>query len=357
MKFLKVINSKKNNLFRKIKKLLLVSFIKTRKAHRHFDPDEVRSILLLRLDDKIGDMVVTTGTASILAERGYRVSVLTGPICCQMLGNCTYLEQVIPYRNRMSLAEIKALKFDVVIDFDDVEDYERLNLAWRLKNSHHIGFNKKLPAIYNPSISFLNSEQHITERHKQVLALFNIHKDVFEYRLGFCSDEKNKVINTLSFIQGDTIVSINPFSGAQDKDFSKEQVISLIRFIHTLDPMIKVVIIGQTSKIQLFSKYGAYIVPESTINTAIEIVRISDVVVSTDTSIVHIANALNRPLVSVYNRRALKDTGLLGYKIWAPNYALGRQIVVEDSHISSCSLNLIFPEVEGAVRAVKSQLT
>ncbi|WP_455821293.1 glycosyltransferase family 9 protein [Pseudomonas cerasi] len=59
-------------------------------------------------------------------------------------------------------------------------------------------------------------------------------------------------------------------------------------------------------------------------STAIEIVRISDIVVSTDTSIVHIANALNRSLIALHNKRKLKDTGMPGYKIWAPNFPPGK---------------------------------
>lgn len=348
---LKAINRNKNILLRKIKKTALLCLIRTLRSRQTFEPDNARNILLLRLDDKIGDMVVTTGTAFMLAEKGYRVSVLTGPVCGQLLQNCDYFDQVIPYKNRMSLDQLCAQNFDVVIDFDDVEDFERLKLAWRMRRSHHVGFNKKLPGIYHPSIPYLDAEQHITERHKRVLALFNIHNTAFHYQLGHCITEHNKVTNALQMIKSDIVVSINPFSGGPDKDFSEEQVISLIHFIHSINAKIKVVVIGQNSKVGQFSANGALIVPESTINTAIEIVRLSDVVVSTDTSIVHIANALNRPLVALYNKRKLKDTGLPGYKIWGPNYPQGNQIVVENDHISDYSISTIFPAVETAIRA------
>ncbi|AVF38141.1 glycosyltransferase family 9 protein [Rahnella sikkimica] len=169
MQFLKSFNRNKNKFFREIKKKTLLSFLRTQRSRSSFELSKVRNILLLRLDDKIGDMVVTTGTAYLLAKQGYRVSVLTGPVCGQMLKNCDYLDHIIQYKNRMSLDALNAQNFDVIIDFDDVLDYERLSLAWRMKHSHHIGFNKNIPALYNPSISYLDAEKHITERRKRVL--------------------------------------------------------------------------------------------------------------------------------------------------------------------------------------------
>ncbi|ORM67831.1 glycosyltransferase family 9 protein [Pantoea rwandensis] len=349
MQFLKAINRNKNVLLRKIKKVMLHSFLKTQRRQRHFDPENVRHILLLRLDDKIGDMVVTTGTAFLLTEQGYRVSVLTGPVCAQMLKKCDYLDQVILYKNRMSLDDLSAQNFDVIVDFDDVQDYERLKLAWRMRRSHHVGFNKNLPGIYNLCISYLDAEKHIIERHKRVLELFNIYKNEFQYQLGKCLHEQDRVKGALNFTPEDVIVSVNPYSGAQDKDFSEEQVVSLIHFIQSVNPAIKVVIVGQENKVRKYNKFGAVIVPESTINTAIEIVRLSSLVVSTDTSIVHIANALNRPLISIYNKRKLKDTGLPGYKIWAPNYPLGKQVIVEGAYIGKSPINQVFPMIEAAL--------
>ncbi|MEG3134598.1 glycosyltransferase family 9 protein [Rouxiella sp. T17] len=343
MSVIRNINRNKNAFLRNIKKALLISFLKTRRFRPLFDPAAVRNVLLLRLDDKIGDMVVTTFTAQRLAQQGYQVSVLTGPLCSTMLEKCRYLDKVFLYKNRMSLKELHAQRFDVVIDFDDVQDLERLKLAWDLKAGYNIGFNKSGLNIYNLPIDFLNDEQHITERHKQVLRLFNIEPECAKYHLGECEIEHQKVVQTLEYVAEDMVVAINPFSGAQDKDFSAAQVIELISFIHDINPSSKVVMIGPTKKVESFSTHGAYVVADSTINTAIETVRIADLIISTDTSIVHIANALNRQLVAIYNKRKLKDTGLPGYKIWAPNYIGATQIVIDEANVCDYSLSQAFP--------------
>ncbi|ORM62682.1 hypothetical protein HA45_16895 [Pantoea rodasii] len=354
MQFLKAINRSKNLLLRKIKKTTLHSFLRVQRRYSKFEHKNIHKILLLRLDDKVGDMVVTTGTAFLLTQQGYRVSVLTGPVCAQMLNTCDYLDQVVLYKNRMSLDSLCAQNFDVIIDFDDVQDYERLKLAWRMRRSHHVGFNKDLPGIYNLNINYIDAENHITERHKRVLELFEVQGVEFNYQLGQCSNEQAKVKEAINFTHEDIIVSVNPFSGAKDKDFTEDQVCSLIFFIRSIDPKIKIVIIGQDDKVKHYNNFGAIIVPKSTINTAIEIVRLSNLVVSTDTSIVHIANALSRPLISVYNKRKLKDTGLPGYKIWAPNYPLGKQVIVEETHIGKSQINQIFPMIEAELSASRT---
>lgn len=69
---------------------------------------------------------------------------------------------------------------------------------------------------------------------------------------------------------------------------------------------------------------------DSNINSAVEVVRHCDLVITPDTSIVHIARAFDKPMVAVYNKRKLKDTGLPGYLIWAPGYENARQIVCEE---------------------------
>lgn len=48
---------------------------------------------------------------------------------------------------------------------------------------------------------------------------------------------------------------------------------------------------------------------DSNINSAVEVVRHCDLVITPDTSIVHIARVFDKPM-AVYNKRKLKDTGL-----------------------------------------------
>lgn len=177
MRILKQLTRKKNAFFRGIKFNLINYRYRNKPARKAFDPAAVRRVLLLRLDDKVGDMVVTTGCARILAERGYQVSVLTGPICCEILAGSEFIQQVYLYRPRMSLNTLRAVGFDAVIDFDDVTSYERFKLLADLRAASVIGFNKDQYKLYDHSIAFFDSNSHISQRYKQVVKLFGIVDD------------------------------------------------------------------------------------------------------------------------------------------------------------------------------------
>lgn len=59
MRILKQLTRKKNAFFRGIKFNLINYRYRNKPARKPFDPVPVRRVLLLRLDDKVGDMVVT----------------------------------------------------------------------------------------------------------------------------------------------------------------------------------------------------------------------------------------------------------------------------------------------------------
>lgn len=99
---------------------------------------------------------------------------------------------------------------------------------------------------------------------------------------------------------------------------------------------------------------AAFIV-DSTINTAVEIVRSADLVVSPDTSIVHMACAFNTPLVAIYNTRRLKDSGLVGYNIWAPHYDNAVQLVIDQPSVSDLPLDALCLAVDDKLADITRQ--
>lgn len=296
----------------------------------------MKHLLLLRLDDKIGDMVVTTGCAQALAAKGYRVSVLTGPVCKQILAGADYLEKVHLYKPRMSLAALQAERFDAVIDFDDVNTYERFKLLSELNVGCVIGYNKEQYKLFDHSIAFLDATKHISARYQQLLNLFGIAVDHYTYHVAGDAQEHEKVAQLLANEPAQTcFVAINPFTGSGDKDFSREQVASIVEHLKALPYLTRAVIIGQSAKVSQLNIDNALFLRDSTINSAVEIVRRVDLVITPDTSIVHIARALDKPLIAVYNQRKLKDTGLPGYKIWAPGYEKATQLICSTDNISA----------------------
>lgn len=347
MRILKQLTRKKNAFFRDIKFNLINHRYRNKPERAPFDPSLIRHVLLLRLDDKVGDMVVTTGCARLLADRGFKVSVLTGPTCQKILAGLEFLQKVYLYQPRMSLTQLKAAGFDAVVDFDDVKSYERFKLLSELRLPCVIGFNKEQYKLYDHSINFLDANSHISQRYKQVVKLFGGPDEHYRYYLLGCLKEREKVSELLAKA-GETqlCVAINPFTASTDKDFCRHQVEALVERLHNLPYRVSIVMVGRSEKIRQLELDMVLYLTDSNINSAVEVVRHCDLVITPDTSIVHIARAFDKPMVAVYNKRKLKDTGLPGYLIWAPGYEKARQIVCEEKNVADMKIEALWPDIK-----------
>ena len=353
MRIVKQFTRKKNAFFREIKFNLINYRYRNKSARQPFNSAKIQHVLLLRLDDKVGDMVVTTGCAKLLADRGFKVSVLTGPVCQQMLAGADFLEQVYLYQPRMALNALRTAGFDAVVDFDDVKTYERFKLLADLRLGCVIGFNKQEYKLYDHSIPFLDSSSHISARYKAVARLFGIEHPHYHYHLPGDAFERERVKTLLAQHKGSQLcIAINPFTASTDKDFCRHQVSALIERLYTLPYKISVVMVGHSEKIRQLNLETALHLPDSNINSAVEIVRHCDLVITADTAIVHIARAFDKPMVAVYNKRKLKDTGLPGYTIWAPGYDKARQIVCEETNVADMTIDAVWPAIKAQVDAL-----
>lgn len=353
MRIVKQFTRKKNAFFREIKFNLINYRYRNKSARQPFNTAKIQHVLLLRLDDKVGDMVVTTGCAKLLADRGFKVSVLTGPVCQQMLAGADFLEQVYLYQPRMALNALRTAGFDAVVDFDDVKTYERFKLLADLRLGCVIGFNKQEYKLYDHSIPFLDSSSHISARYKAVARLFGIEHPHYHYHLPGDAFERERVKTLLAQHKGSQLcIAINPFTASTDKDFCRHQVSALIERLYTLPYKISVVMVGHSEKIRQLNLETAQHLPDSNINSAVEIVRHCDLVITADTAIVHIARAFDKPMVAVYNKRKLKDTGLPGYTIWAPGYDKARQIVCEETNVADMTIDAVWPAIKAQVDAL-----
>ncbi|CAM3970557.1 glycosyltransferase family 9 protein [Serratia silvae] len=354
------ITRNKNVVLRKLKLQLLLAWCNwsKKKNGENFDWVNAKKILLLRLDDKIGDMVVATGAIKKLADAGHKVSVLSGPACANLLSGLQYVTKCYLYRRRASLSVLKKENFDVVIDFDDVTTYERCRLIHKLGAKHVIGFNKNFFSMYDTSIDFLDAEKHVTERHKRVLRLLGVGCEEYSYALKPTSVSIDKVDAALAELYYDYLIAVNPFTGSEDKDFSHAQIVNIVDFINSLNINVQVLLIGQETKVASLNITECIYIPGSTVNTAVEIVKRADLIISPDTSVVHMACAFNKRLVAIYNQRKLKDTGLPGHVIWSPNYDNAVQLVTDQMNVSDVPIELITQRIgEQIAKMVKASAT
>ncbi|MFH7096678.1 glycosyltransferase family 9 protein, partial [Klebsiella pneumoniae] len=213
-------------------------------------------------------------------------------------------------------------------------------LLAHLRATSVIGFNKEPYKLYDHSIAFFDGNSHISLRYKQVVKLFGIVDDrPYHYHLPGCRHEREKVARLLSQAgEVELRIAINPFTASEDKDFCRHQVATLVERLHALPYRVCIVMVGRSEKIRQLGLDMALYIADSTINSAVEVIRSCDLVITPDTSIVHIARAFDKPMVAVYNKRKLKNTGLPGYHIWAPGYDKAKQIVCEEANVADVAI-------------------
>src|SRR5471030_2999409 len=245
------------------------------------------TILILRTGDEIGDAIIATGLAKKLYDEGYQVNA-----------NIT------------------------------------------------IGFNKSKYPMYSKSIEFMDIDIHITERYKKVLDFLGIETTDYEYLLGVSESDEKTLSDKVSPLNVKYLIAFNPLTSSLDKNLSKKQVEDIIYFIKDNYHSIGIILIGRYNKISEFKTDECIVFPESTISFATAIEKNADLIITPDTSIVHLSRAFNKKMVAIYNNGRIEETGFLAYNMWLPGYENSTVIRVNTPNISEFDSKEIITKVK-----------
>ncbi|MDC9615761.1 glycosyltransferase family 9 protein [Xenorhabdus khoisanae] len=350
-KRLRAINRKKNYLFKKIKFNLAKIFIDKRNKNE-FQPDNIKKVLFLRDDDKIGDMIVSTPAFKALSERGVELHVLSGHSNYCVIENNPHIDKVYFYPDktkeiiRLGLT-LRNESYDLVIDMGDQIPAIYL-LFIRLINAKNVlGFNKDKINIYNKSIMYLQYESHITERYKTLIKSMGIYDFNMQYDIHVPKDVQDKVYDFYVKLSGKVTIVINPFSSEKKRDLSKEQLIGITSYIRKSYPLTNIILVGNRNKLNTLSCLnGCEINPFDDFLSAVEIIKYSDLVISPDTSIVHVASAYEKNTVALYGND--KHGNFVNNNVWGPGNKNAIQLTQKkvNSKISEIPLHVILDKID-----------
>lgn len=303
----------------------------------------VKSILILRNEGKIGDVIVDTSVIKVLKEHHYCVDMLVTHSNAAILeynpnirnvyiADNNSLDDFMKKRhhnvNKDILIALKNNHYDLIIDpsmFNTPIHRPRLLKAISAKNV--ISFNKKSwLKHYSQSIPFDYNLQHITESYKILLTELNIKNIDLHYDLYYPEEIDNNVATYLSALpQGRKNIIINIFAGIQDRCLSLSQAKEIDDKLNAIFPNINVIILDHKKEIpQDAFKYAKIYNPQTLLHTVALIAK-ADLVISPDTSIVHIAATYQCPLVAIYKDAVQNNT------LWGPGYNNADQLFVKDA--------------------------
>lgn len=159
-----------------------------------------------------------------------------------------------------------------------------------------------------------------------------------EYDLHMSDEVINNVDEFVKSLPGGKKIVINPFTADPRRDMSLSQLDELIGKIKVNWPGCVVIIIGDPSAIKKVKNRDAIISPFSSLASSCRIVFLADIVISPDTSIVHIAAAWRKPMVSLYGHDV--HGKYINSILWAPGYPEATQLFTKDKHHPVSSIDV-----------------
>jgi ADP-heptose:LPS heptosyltransferase len=215
-----------------------------------------------------------------------------------------------------------------------------------------IGFINKYK-IYDQVISSYDLQGHISNRYTALLSYLELPSESYEYSISVPEKNQDEAAKLLSGIKEKYIVTFAPYGSVRERFFSEQQIAAVLSYFSDSDD-VHVVIIGEQHKIKHIddaknvtkNHYSSFF-------TAAEIIKRCDLVISPDTSIVHLSRAFNKKIVCVYPFKILGN-GANNAAVWGPNYALAHQIKLTERNIMDTDINIILNSIGEAMENIRS---
>ena len=284
---------------------------------------EINRVLFLRTDGKIGDYIISSFIFREIKKNypNIKIDVIADKSLKKLLklnkniDNCYII-------NRKHMSDWRAVskklkKNDYTVLFDSTEGlkYKQVYLLNRVNAKINVGYNKDDYKIYNKNIKQNNTLKMI-EIYKQMLKSVNI--DVTDTRYDVpISEESEKNINEFLKKNNVTgkIIALNFFGASRGRKINEENALIIIKRLRKMYDKYKIVILDSPNDRETIysilektdNKNVLFFEKSQTILDSISIIKKSDLVVSLDTSILHIAEGLNKKIMAFYGPKINKN--------------------------------------------------
>lgn len=344
--YLRELNRKRNYLTRDIK-LLLTSF-KLRRTT--FDLSKIKKITIQACKNGLGDAVIISGLPKILKTNGYHITLLTKNSNAFLFESNPNIDEIICINNPLNKEQIKRLKSlecDLFIDPNNKTSYSNwiFKVIKYIKPKHTIGINySKIYRLYDSIIDYTDYTSHFSKRFIYILQKLNINIDEKEYKYDlYYPDEYDLQVQKLLSQYSNKLVCIfNPFASSERRSFSEKQTKEIINLFSKYANVLTI-IVGISDRInKLPSSQNVLINQLTHFYYTVALIKHCDLVLSVDTSIVHLSNAYNKHLISIYSSEI--DTFNPNYKnnnVYKPNYNKAIQIIAPSNAAQNLDIKIV----------------
>ena len=306
------------------------------------EENDIKSILFLRYDGKIGDMVVNSLMFREIKKvyPNIKIGIVARGAAIDIIKDNPNVDKIYEYyKDRKKIKDlalkIKEEKYDLLIDFSEMLRVNQMMLINLCGARINIGLDRKDWKLFDLSIESgkdFKWTEHITNRYLAYLIKLGLKKESIDISYDIYLKDEKKYETFFYKIKENKKLILNPYGASKHKSFNIETLENIITYLKDKDIAIILVYFGDKYKELEFleKKYKSVYIPkkiESILNTAI-LIKKSDYVISPDTSIVHIASAFNKKMITVYPPKGGKYG--VDHLVWAPKSEYSRVIFCKD---------------------------
>lgn len=323
--------------------------------------DSVKSILFLRSDGKIGDTVVSSFMYREIKIKYPNIKIIV--LCSKSnkeilkynknvdelyeVGSCLF-NDISVFKN------LRKQNISLVIDFFPFNPRFKHLLMLRIISAKFlIGFNKISYKMYNLSINEDFFSVHITEMYKYVLNLLKIANPNLKYEIPFTSKEENPALELINNNHKYKYrIIINPFSASKHRCLSVKKLKDLIDLIKNSFDCCIFILCQEKNKRKVISLENDRTIIASfrSILESAALIKYADIIITPDTSIVHIASAFDKKTIALYRdySNSYEKTDI----IWGPNNPNAVQLSVDTKRFSNDIENIPNVNILGALQKI-----
>lgn len=269
----------------------------------------VKSLAILRWDDKLGDAIMCG--VFIQALKCHRpditVTIIAPSSCANWLNKATECRILAcDKRGRSTAKKFKQYtkQFDVVMDLGTSFDFKELLALHNLAAPINIGYNKHEHPIFNVHIPV--TALHFKDRYLAAAQLFCSNVDLSNVRIPTVPFDSQTPLSSIN--SEHTKIAVNLFGSSKYRQFSEAESIKLIRHWLNDFPQDHLYLIPVPSKIDMlkglvrhFNDERLILMSETpSLELTLSLLHQVDMCFSPDTSVVHMASALNTPILAIY---------------------------------------------------------
>lgn len=278
--------------------------------------NNIQSLLFLRQDGKVGDMVVHTMIFKAIKTKYPRIkiAVITRGAAQNIIEKNPYVDKIYEYKKK----EIKDLAkkiakeyYDILVDFSFMLRVRDMQLISLCKAKYNFGVNRENWNLFDVNIPF-SFQEHISSLYLAFLKKLGIEEVETGYELFF----ENKQENRREYIV------FNPYAASNNRSFHENMILKISEKLlkHTdLD----LYIIGEETRRgelkKVSEKLGkrVHTFVSRSISEIFPLIHHAAFVITPDTAIVHIAVALQKEMIAIYRKDRKGDFNSI---LWGPNF-------------------------------------